>query len=249
MVSFDAVADEYDAARPDYPEALFDALEPLAGRVILEGGAGTGIATRGLLRHDATSHSIRCRSRGPEEGRGAHAGPPGRRRGRGDLAFPRSLRGHDLLRAVVALARRGAAVRGIGARPSRGWPVGGLVVVPVRRRRNWFDAYWDVLEATTIARRDQRDFDTGAVLRASGLFDVGDRVVMPWVREVTVDRWLIQERSNSYVAALSEHDRTSYLRDVERIIRDRFPGGHDGGPVRNQALDRDQDLKPRPLDP
>ena len=88
----------------------------------------------------------------------------------------------------------------------------------------WFDAYWDVLEATTIARRDQRDFDTGAVLRASGLFDVEDRIVVPWVREVTVDRWLIQERSNSYVAALSEDDRTSYLRDVERIIRDRFPG-------------------------
>ena len=25
--------------------------------------------------------------------------------------------------------------------------------------------------------------------------------------------------------ALSEHERTSYLRDVEGIIRDRFPGG------------------------
>ncbi|TRO56557.1 class I SAM-dependent methyltransferase [Streptomyces sp. IB201691-2A2] len=53
-LSFDTVATQYAAARPDYPPALFDAVEelagrPLAGADVLDCGAGTGIATR-LLR-------------------------------------------------------------------------------------------------------------------------------------------------------------------------------------------------------
>ncbi|PRH75943.1 SAM-dependent methyltransferase, partial [Streptomyces solincola] len=52
--SFDTAAARYDAARPGYPPALFDAVEELAGRpladaAVLDVGAGTGIATR-LLR-------------------------------------------------------------------------------------------------------------------------------------------------------------------------------------------------------
>jgi ubiquinone/menaquinone biosynthesis C-methylase UbiE len=42
VASFEAVADEYDAARPSYPDDVFDALEPLAGRRVLDVGAGTG---------------------------------------------------------------------------------------------------------------------------------------------------------------------------------------------------------------
>ncbi|MEW2399439.1 class I SAM-dependent methyltransferase [Streptomyces sp. NPDC046862] len=53
-LSFDTVATQYAAARPDYPPALFAALEELAGHTlagadVLDCGAGTGIATR-LLR-------------------------------------------------------------------------------------------------------------------------------------------------------------------------------------------------------
>jgi ubiquinone/menaquinone biosynthesis C-methylase UbiE len=47
--SFDAVADAYEAARPSYPDGVFDALGPLAGLRVLDVGAGTGIATRALL--------------------------------------------------------------------------------------------------------------------------------------------------------------------------------------------------------
>src|SRR5438552_1338548 len=50
---FESVVDEYDAARPAYPDRIFDALGPLAGRLVLEGGAGTGIATRALLARRA----------------------------------------------------------------------------------------------------------------------------------------------------------------------------------------------------
>jgi SAM-dependent methyltransferase len=55
---FDAVAQHYDAGRPGYPDALYDAIEDLSG-AFLDGarvadvGAGTGISTRGLLERGA----------------------------------------------------------------------------------------------------------------------------------------------------------------------------------------------------
>ena len=45
--AFEDLVDVYDAARPTYPTALYDALPDLGGDV-LELGAGTGIATREL---------------------------------------------------------------------------------------------------------------------------------------------------------------------------------------------------------
>jgi SAM-dependent methyltransferase len=51
-VTFDTVADSYDAARPDYPDALYDALIVAAnlrtGSRLLEIGSGTGKATTPL---------------------------------------------------------------------------------------------------------------------------------------------------------------------------------------------------------
>ena len=47
--AFEALVDHYDAARPTYPTALYDALPDLSGSV-LELGAGTGIATRELAK-------------------------------------------------------------------------------------------------------------------------------------------------------------------------------------------------------
>lgn len=57
-LSFDAVAGQYDAARPGYPPGLFDTVEELSGRSlrgarVLDVGAGTGIATRLLLERGA----------------------------------------------------------------------------------------------------------------------------------------------------------------------------------------------------
>lgn len=52
--TFDAAADRYQRARPDYPERLFDDLERLAGLRagdrLLEIGRGTGTATLPLAR-------------------------------------------------------------------------------------------------------------------------------------------------------------------------------------------------------
>ena len=47
------MADEYAAGRPAHPAALYDALEPLRGRLVVEGGCGTGISTRALIDRGA----------------------------------------------------------------------------------------------------------------------------------------------------------------------------------------------------
>ncbi|WP_066366250.1 class I SAM-dependent methyltransferase [Herbidospora mongoliensis] len=57
---FDAprVAEAYDAARPEYPAALYDALSELSGTaldgaLVVDVGAGTGISSRGLMERGA----------------------------------------------------------------------------------------------------------------------------------------------------------------------------------------------------
>jgi SAM-dependent methyltransferase len=54
---FDSVAGGYEANRPSYPDSLYDALErivgPLAGRRVLDIGAGTGISGRALAARGA----------------------------------------------------------------------------------------------------------------------------------------------------------------------------------------------------
>jgi SAM-dependent methyltransferase len=64
--TFDTVAAAYDAARPDYPEPLFDTLVELAElnprSRLLEVGCATGKATLPLLRR---GFSIVCIERGP----------------------------------------------------------------------------------------------------------------------------------------------------------------------------------------
>lgn len=61
--SFDTVAAEYDACRPDYPAALFDALEsamggPLLWSTVCDVGAGTGISARALAGRGAAVTAV-----------------------------------------------------------------------------------------------------------------------------------------------------------------------------------------------
>ena len=225
MTSFDAVADEYEAGRPSYPEAVFDALEPLAGAHVLEGGAGTGIATRSLLRRGARviPFDVGSKVLGAAVLRTPRlaavladgAALPFRDRCSDMICFAQSWHWLDEDRRCEEAAR----VLRSGGRWAAWWSHARA------DREKWFVSSWDAIEAATVARRNQRDTDWGDGLRGSGLFDVGEKVVVPWVREVDVDEWLIDERSKSYVAALSESDRVALLETVERLVRDSFPNG------------------------
>ena len=91
---------------------------------------------------------------------------------------------------------------------------------------SWFDASWDAIEAACPGtHRGQRDIDWGNGLRESGLFTVGERITVPWVRHVSTQHWLIDLRSHSYVAALSSRDRDELLNVLACHASEAFPDG------------------------
>src|ERR1700733_8890026 len=59
---FDPVAADYDAGRPSYPDGVFREIErsagELRGALVLDVGAGTGIATRQLAARGARTVAI-----------------------------------------------------------------------------------------------------------------------------------------------------------------------------------------------
>jgi SAM-dependent methyltransferase len=226
MVSFDPVVDEYDAARPGYPDALFDALGDLNGVRVLEGGAGTGIATRALLARGARVVAFdvsavlldRARRRSPSlpavVGDGADL--PFRDGCRDLLCFAQSW---HWLRPVTRCveARRVLASGGRWA----GWWSHARA-----DGERWFDDHWSTLEAACpgVDRR-QRDIDWGAELDESGLFVAVERTVVPWTRRISVDDWLVDLSSHSYVAALDDAARSMLVEQLRRIVLERFPSG------------------------
>ena len=226
MVSFDAVAEQYDAARPGYPEGVFDALGPLAGLRVLDAGAGTGIATRQLRDHGA---SVVASDLGP--------GVLGRARRRTpDLAavvadsavlpFPDA--SFDLVcfaqswHWVDPVSRCGEVHRVLrdGGRWAAWWSHARA------DGDDWYEAYWSLVEAACPPRtRAYRDVDWGASVAVPGLFEVGERVTVPWQRTTSVDEWLLDQTSHSYIAALDEQDRQRLLDRLRDVLGRRFPDG------------------------
>jgi selenophosphate synthetase-related protein len=82
--------------------------------------------------------------------------------------------------------------------------------------------------------RSQRDTDWGDDLRASGLFDVGDRITVPWTRELDVDTWITDLASHSYVMALDPPARSALLRVIREVVLRAFPDGSMRVPLETQ---------------
>jgi SAM-dependent methyltransferase len=226
VVLFDAVAEEYDEARPSYPDGVFDALRPIAGLRVLDVGAGTGIATRALLARRARVVAVdpgsevlrRAVSRTPElaavvaDGASLPLGP-----GVVDLVcFAQSWHWLDESRRVPEVHR----VLRPGGRWAGWWSHARADGEP------WFDRYWDVIEgACPGTHRGQRDADWGRSIATPGRFDIAERVTVPWVRQISVDDWMVDQSSHSYVAALPVHQRAELLGELRAILDDRFPEG------------------------
>lgn len=222
-VAFEAVVDDYDAARPSYPDALYDALPPLAGARVLELGAGTGKQLPGLLERGARVVS-------------SDLGPRMLGRLVERFAVP----------AVVARAEALPFADGCfdgvcGAQmwhwvdPERAVPE----VVRVLRPGGWLAVWWNEVSArhepwwqAQQARleagnprysRDYRQVDWAAGLRESGAFADVRTWTGRWVRELDgalYERWL---RSKSYVQALG--DLEGSLEAERRSLARAFPDG------------------------
>jgi SAM-dependent methyltransferase len=189
---------------------------------VLEGGAGTGIATRALLARGAVVVPL-------DTGAAmlAHA-PAGRR----VLADGGALPFRDSCADLVCFAqswhwmspqhRNDEVARVVrdGGRWAAWWS---------HQRADgeaWFDALWELLEtACPGTHQGQRDIDWGEGLRRAGDFAVGEHLVFAWTRRVTVETWVLELRSLSYIAALAADDREVVVAAAHALARDRFPDG------------------------
>jgi len=227
---FDPVAADYDAGRPSYPDGVFREIERSAGRlrgaVVLDVGAGTGIATRQLAARGARTVAIdfgeimlrRARDRSPAL---AYLQADGNtlpiRSGSVDLTcFAQSWHWFDQHLASWEVARVLRPGGSWVAWWSHAWADG----------QSWFDTYQEVMEAACPGyRRHHRDPDWSEEgIAGTGLFEPGMRIVVPWTRQVEVGTWMAEERSKSYIAQLATPVRNRLLGRIQELLGTHFPG-------------------------
>jgi SAM-dependent methyltransferase len=224
--SFEMVADEYDAARPSYPDAVYDALGPLDGLRVLDVGAGTGIATRALIARNAKvvavdpGRAVLRRATAHTSDLPAVAADGALlpvRAGAVDLVcFAQAWHWLDESRRVAEAHR----VLRPGGRWAGWWSHARADGEP------WFDEYWAEIERSCPGTdRRQRDTDWGETVAAPGWFDVGDRVTVPWIREISVAAWMTDQASHSYVAGLPDGGRGALLGKLRTVLDENFPDG------------------------
>jgi SAM-dependent methyltransferase len=233
---FDTAAAEYDAARPSYPAALFDELAdragPLAGQVVLDWGAGTGISSRQLAERGAAVVSLDI---GEQMLRRAMARSPASpcvladgnqmpiRSASADLVtFAQSWHWFDQQLATAEVAR----VLKPGGLWAAWWSRAKADGEP------WFEDYQDLIVAWCPGynwrhlRDEQLAPDwTDAVVTAQAQVEPVGAVVVPWTRRVSAADWITDERSKSYFIELEPLVRQSVLDKVAAIIAGRFPDG------------------------
>jgi SAM-dependent methyltransferase len=228
MRLFDIAAEQYDAARPAYPAAIYDLVEsvagPLAGKVVGDGGSGTGIVARQLLGRGARvvafdpgrgmlRHALQRSPDLPAVAADA-AAAPFRAASMDLLCFGQSWHWVD----QASGAREAARLLRAGGWWAAWWSH------PWADAEPWFDRYFALLEARCHGcSRQQRDVDWCAdAIRADGDFQLPDRHVVEWERRVSVEDWLTDLQSHSYVIDISPSRRTRLLHDSEAILRERF---------------------------
>ena len=214
--AFESLVDDYDAARPTYPQGLYDALPPLGD--CLELGAGTGLATVGLRPSSLVVTDL---------------GPKMLRRGMAKHDHP-----GVVCRAEQLPFAQGSFDSVCGAQMWH-WvdkPAGPQEVHRVlrpgghlllwwnegRAAGDWFDRQQDRLEAgNPNYTRGYREIDYAAQL--GDWFEVLPVVEVEWSRTLSPElyaRWL---RSKSYVQELPDVD--GFVADSLADLVDAFPDG------------------------
>ncbi len=227
---FDPLVEFYDAARPSYPDALFESLaaltRPLLGARIVEVGAGTGIATRGLRERGATvlplDHGAamlaRLQARGaafpPAVQADAHQLPV--RSGWADLVcYAQAWHWTDYPRAAAEAAR---VLR----------PGGALAI------------WWNLVDAEGLdwvarqrARIDRANPGWGQgqhhsrpwVAEFESLGWSAQTATCSWTRSLHLDEYLVWMRSKSYVAAIGGQRLEAFLAEERESLLRAFPEG------------------------
>lgn len=226
MPAFEAVASEYDTGRPTYPAGVYDALGPLEGLIVLDVGAGTGIATRQPLERrarviavDPGEHVLAkavARTSGLSAIIADGVDLPVRDRSVDLVCFAQAWHWLDPATRVPEMHR----VLRTDGRWAAWWSHARA------DSQAWFGAYWSAIEAACSGtHRNQRDTDWGRTVDDLDMFDVAARVVVPWTRSVSTDEWLVDQASHSYIAGLETVARDALLSELRRIVEAEFGNG------------------------
>ncbi|MCW2620516.1 MAG: Methyltransferase type 11 [Frankiales bacterium] len=222
--AFEDLVDDYDAARPGYPETLYEALPPLAGTQVLELGAGTGKQLPGLLDRGAWVVSTDLGPRMLGRLRSRHPAVPALVARAEQLPF--ADRSFDAVCGAqmwhwVDLPRAAAEVARV-PRP-HGWLAVWWNEVDAADTRWWQDQQARLEAGNPAYSRTYRTADHGQALRDTGLFREVREWHGSWTRTLgwpLYERWL---RSKSYVAALA--DREAFIAGERQSLAAAFPDG------------------------
>lgn len=216
--AFEDLVEDYDAARPSYPQALYDDIGALGD--CLELGAGTGIASVELAKRGrltVTDLGPKMLAKGiPKHGRPgvvcrAEALPFA------DSSFD-TVCGAQMWHWVdkaLAPAEVARVLRPGGrlllwwneTQPANLW---------------WWDRQQDLLEAGNPSySRGYREIDYGAQL--GRWFETEPPVTVPWERTLTPELYVRWLRSKSYVQALTDVD--AFVDASLADLREAFPDG------------------------
>jgi SAM-dependent methyltransferase len=221
---FDEVAEPYASHRPDYPQGLYDGIErlvgPLASRVVIDVGAGTGIASSALRERGARVTSIdpsasmlrvlRVRSGGNVAvGRGERLPIA---TGRADvITYAQAWHWVDFDAAAAE------AVRCL--RPG-GWLLCWWNVST--EQQPWVQQVQAASGLWPYGQGDRQD--DPARLQAVGGFSDIEVIDVPWHWRVPVERWVRAAGTRSSVASQRDNEERA-IDKVRVVVSEAFPGG------------------------
>jgi len=222
---FDTVAASYQATRPGYPDALYDAIErlvgPLGGRRVLDVGAGTGISTRALASRGATvvavdpslamASTLRAQAPALPVALGRAETIPVRSGWAELVTFAQAWHWVTLPEAAIECRR----VLGPGGRVALWWNVS-----------EDENAFCDELESECGIDRyggRERQDDRRSLVEVGGFSDVV-RDALRWKWSVPVEHWLTTVGTRSVLAKLGP-DANDRMGAIEGVARRHFPSG------------------------
>lgn len=225
---FDPSAHEYQIARPTYPPALYDTLDRfaggLSGRIVVDLGAGTGIASNVLAQRGATVIAVEP-----------------------SLAMLGVLRSaHPALDVVAGRAEnlplRSHAADLVTCAQAWHWvePVTSAIECRRALRPGGQLALWSNVSDSGAAwlQEIQREVGLGpygagplqddeAGLVRLGGFAAVHYADIPWERTVSIDQWVsLVATRRSALAASGLDPQRSLLVSIKDILRRHFPQGH-----------------------